>query len=229
MARTYTALQLIDQALTRAEQSGSNFISQNEALDYLNSARAELDEFLYSAYNGDYNLTDYSLTTVANSASYVLPTDFYRLSNVALQEGNRFYSLDRINMREKNRMNNSLSAWPRNAGYRIEGTERITFFPTPNNASTIIITYQPAPAIIIDTSTVIPDYNGYSTFIVDTIAMKVALKMEMYERVGYLKASREEWKKAIIENAQQNDLTQPGKAFIRGDAWWDDDFDGGYW
>jgi hypothetical protein len=74
---------LIEQARQRADQVGSQFVADSEALGYLQLAYQNFyDELVQS--NNTYYLSTFNITLINNQQDYNLPTDFYKLLGVDL-------------------------------------------------------------------------------------------------------------------------------------------------
>ena len=68
----------------RADQVNSQFVSDDELDGYINNSYSELYDIIVSRYDDDYFLKSYSLTVNSGTASYDLPSDFYKARGVDL-------------------------------------------------------------------------------------------------------------------------------------------------
>jgi len=99
MANTTTLLQLRTRALDYADMTGSGFPVTAHVTDYVNDALAELHDVLVNTYD-DYFLKTDSITIVAGTETYALPTDFYKARKLWFLSGNRRFPIPSFSLDE---------------------------------------------------------------------------------------------------------------------------------
>lgn len=126
----------------RADQVNSQFVSDDELDGYINNSYSELYDIIVSRYDDDYFLKSYSLTVNSGTASYDLPSDFYKARGVDLIiSTNESTPLQRYVFADRTR--DSLARYARDVKYRIQGNQ-IYFAPAPDS-NTATLWYIPKP------------------------------------------------------------------------------------
>jgi len=97
MASAATLSDLRARALDYADMTGSNFPVEARVNDYINSAASEMYDILVNAYE-DYFLSTQSITLVAGTENYALPSDFYKAKRVYYLSGGRRFSIHPFNL-----------------------------------------------------------------------------------------------------------------------------------
>lgn len=93
MANTTTALNLWDRALDYADMTGSSFPDVNRKFNLINAAVSALHYAIVNSGSEYVVGTPATVNVVAGTATYALPTDFYKLLKVYRKEGNRRYAV----------------------------------------------------------------------------------------------------------------------------------------
>lgn len=193
----------------KADRENSNFV-EDEELDFMiNGSVAELHDLLVASNSADYSIEEHAFTTVANTDSYPLPTDFYKLKGVDAQITNdKWYSMRPFNFNERNRNNDvtwGLINGP-NIRYRLLG-DSIKFSPAPEANYDIRLWYTPtAPKLVADTDT-LKDLNFYADYVIVDVAIKYLQKEE--SDVSVLMQQKAELKRRIETMANNRDEGQP--------------------
>lgn len=205
-----TLAELKEQARFRADQTNSNFVSDPELVTYINSSIAELQDLLISSYGNDYYVSSSVFNTVANTDSYALPADFYKLLGVdAKINGNDKFSLRPFNFNERNR-NDSFSSWGLMTGpsvrYRIRG-DNLVFSPQPEGIFEITMWYVPLAVKLVDDTDTLADLNQYAEYVIVDAAIKMMQKEE--SDIQVLALQKGALVKRIQEMAQNRDAGQP--------------------
>jgi hypothetical protein len=205
-----TLLELRTQARQLADRENSNFVTDTELNNYVNSAIAELQDLLIAAYGSDYYMSSYNFTTTLNQDAYALPADFYKLCGVdAAITSNEFATLRPFNFNERNR-NDSFATWGLMTGpsirYRLRGNN-LVFSPSPDAPYQIRLWYTPLAVKLVADSDVLADLNQYSDFVIYDAAVKMLIKEESDPTV--LIMEREKCAKRIQEMAQNRDIGEP--------------------
>lgn len=95
MANPATLTDLQTRALDYADMTSSGFPVTARLTDYINDGLAELHEMLAMH---DYLRSTQSITLVAGTEEYSLPSDFYKASRVWLLSGGRRHTVERFNL-----------------------------------------------------------------------------------------------------------------------------------
>lgn len=208
---TITLLQLREQSRQRADMQNSEFITDSELTNYINSSIAELTDLLISCYENDYNISTYSFTTTANVNSYALPADFYKLRGVdtkLLNGSADWYSLRPFNFNERNR--NQDWAWGLMSGpgvrYRLLGGN-LYFSPAPDSAFQCKLWYTPVATKLAADADTLNDLNQYAEYVITDAAIKMLQKEE--SDVSVLVMQKSALVKRIQEMASNRDSGQP--------------------
>lgn len=145
----------------------------------VNGAAAELYDLLVAARGHEYYAADTTLSIVASTAAYALPSDFYQLLSARLEWGTgRFEELVPAGVRERTDYAN-LTYWapftPK--AYRLKGTQTASsqsfeLFPTPSSAVTARVRYIPAFALLANDAATFDGVNGWEKL----IALKAAIE-----------------------------------------------------
>lgn len=204
-----TLAQLRTRARQRADMENSTFVSDSELNFYINSSIAELHDLLVSAYGSDYFLSTHSFSTVASTADYALPADFYKLAGIDAQyNGSDWVALRPFNFNERNR-NQDLSVGTISGPdfrYRIMGSN-IKLAPVPNAVHTIKVWYTPkATELSLDADT-LNDLNQFAEYVIVDAAIKCLQKEE--SDVSVLMAQKAELRRRIEIMAQNRDASEP--------------------
>lgn len=204
-----TLAQLKERARQRSDMENSNFVSDAELTSYINSSVAELHDLLIGAYGEDYFLSEDTFSTVAGTADYALPDDFYKLRGVDISlNGSDYITAKKFNFNERNR-NTDVTWGTRSAPhfrYRLMGSN-IKFSPVPQSAASIKIWYVPtATALTVDADQY-DDLNQYSEYVVVDAAIKMLQKEE--SDVTVLMNQKMALKRRLEEMANNRDIGQP--------------------
>lgn len=177
---------------------------------YINEAAKEFYDLLLAAYGEDYFYASTLTTTVANVATVVLPSNFYKLLGVDATPAGAAHpiALERFNWNERNQRPTLigwdwLSAEPR---YRLRG-DLLWLMPTPDAAYPITVHYVPTLADINDTTNQLDGINGWDEFVVLRAAIKCLAKEE--SDTSALMAELGAAKDRIVSMAPPRDIDKP--------------------
>jgi hypothetical protein len=175
-----TLAQLRTRAQRRADRENSSFVATAEWTDLINEAGAELHDIVVLSFE-DYLLTSGTVSIVAGTQSYALPSDFYKERGVDYTSGGTTYTLRPFLFRERNYyggLGGLVSDDVANLRYQILGSN-IRFVPSPAGSGTVTLWYIPTyTALSADADTISTAYApGWEAFIVLGAAIK-ALKKE---------------------------------------------------
>lgn len=208
-----TLLELRTQARQRADMETSQFITDAELTNYINSSIAELHDILVQEYGEEYNVKESpTFTTAGQAEDYSLSTivgasdDFYKLKGIdAKINGSEWTTLYPFQFAERNKYQTT-GAWSylgmAKIRYRIIGNNlRLT--PIPDDGTSIRIWYAPtATKLTLDADT-LADINQYSEYVIVDAAIKMLQKEESDTQV--LERQKSALKRRIEEAAGNRD------------------------
>lgn len=148
---------ITDNAIDLADMRNSQFINQSgtatsELVRYVNLAYRDLYQQIILAKE-QYFTTTTTFQVTANTASYPLPVNFYKLDGVdlALDNSGRFLTLTPYMFKERNKFRSGLALTVAPYGqiykYMVVGSN-IQFIPLPTQSSNITLWYTPEPQLI---------------------------------------------------------------------------------
>lgn len=158
--RNYTAEQIINRALRRADMENSEFISPEEAFDLLNESYTEMYDLLVTKFEHYYIKDDVFVTLIPGTFSYALPDDFYKGVGVDYQlnvTGTGYITLKPFTEAERNGLTGIMATIP---------------------SGTVKLRYIPAPAIFTDPADLIDGVSGWETLLVVNMAIAMRIKEE---------------------------------------------------
>lgn len=178
---TVTLAQLRTNARNRADMANSQFASDSELNSLINSSANELWDLLVSTVE-DYGLTSSTISVVAGTDTYSLPSNFYKLRGVDLVvDGNgNAVTLKPFNFAERNAYlftptwNVVGLSYLR---YHVVGNS-IRFVPVPNQAQTVKLWYIPVLTQMSADGDTLDGVNGFEEYVVVDAARKLRVKEE---------------------------------------------------
>lgn len=210
------------QAQQRADRVNSNFVSLPEWNQYINQSMYELYDLMVTLYEDYFVATPVSfqsdgttflfdlpngVLTFQNgiSGSNFVPRPFYKLTGVDLalnNAANAYVTVNKFNFSDRNRF-----VYPNTAStiygvfnlqYRLLGTNKIEFIPTPSSGQRIRLWYIPRlQALLQDTDVTDMGISGWIEYVI-VRAAKYALDKEesdttkLDEQIQWLKTRIEE-------------------------------------
>jgi hypothetical protein len=207
---TITLAQLRTGARQRADMENSEFITDSELTNYVNSEIAELKDLLISAYDSDYDLQSVTFSTANGTSTYALPNGtnysaapaFYKLRGVDAQIGSEWKTLSPFNFNERNK--NAESAWDEfcDPRYRLAGSN-LMFSPAPTGVYSVKLWYIPVATKLSADGDTLDDLNQYSEYVMVGAAIKMLIKEESDPTV--LMAQKAALAQRIVTMAQNRD------------------------
>lgn len=185
--KTVTLLQLRTDARLYADQrvaSETNaFITATELTRLINLQIGELYDMLVAARGHEHYATSGTVSVVAGTAGYNLPSDFYQLQAVNLEwASDDVEPVEPLNHQQDIWLHQNYSyswqRWSRKA-YRLRGSQ-IVFYPTPTSAVTARLYYVPT---FTDLSADADTFNGVNGW-EKVVALGVAIEMLEIEESG---------------------------------------------
>ncbi len=216
MAKNVTLAQLRTDARLYADQrhgGATPFISDPELNRLLNSKLAELYDKLVDAGGHEYYASESTVSVVASTSTYTLPSDFYRMISVVAEwSSNDFQELDDLSSVSHAPDYQNFGNWGSGGlqGYRLRAGN-IRLYPTPTKATTLRLQYVPAcPTFALDADT-FDGVNGWEKLVTLGTALEMriieqndfadiaGLYAEQLERVDALAAKRDNHPKRVVE------------------------------
>lgn len=207
-----TLANLKTQTRQRADIENSNFITDAELLTYINKSIAELHDVLTQKFGNDYFASSTTVSLVAGTDSYNLPSDFFKLLGVDLQLTTSDYvTLKKFEFNERNRIQNSLLRGVYGSSYfryRLRGSQ-IWISPVPTGSESLRVWYVPLPTQLASDSDTLDGVNGWEEYVIIDSAIK-CLEKEESDTQG-LQIRKEQMKKRIEEAAGNRDAAFPAR------------------
>lgn len=192
------------------QPSSGGFAVDARVYDYINHALSELWDILVTHYE-DYGRATQTLTLVAGTESYAMPTDYLKTLKVFYLSGGNRYVLQRFHLDELDKLSElhmppSLDEY--RLRYRMLG-KSMYFAPKPLRAGTVehwYVTQAPqfdpaVPSGVIDT--IVP--VGWEEFLITSAAHRLLVREDNAAQGGVLQL-KEAAKQRIIEAAATRDI-----------------------
>lgn len=186
----FTIQNIVDTAIDLADMRNSAFIDTTgingtavtEILRYVNLAYRDLYQQIVSSKEFYFTIAT-NISIVSGTASYNLPSDFYKLDGVdmALDSSGRYLTLKPFGFMERNKFRSglALTVAPYGQVFRyIVVANTIQFIPLPSQACTIQLWYTPEPVNISSLATTLTLPIGSDEYMSLYIACAMLAKEE---------------------------------------------------
>jgi len=198
MASTATLGDLRARALDYADMTGSNFPVEARVNDYINSAASEFYDLLVDSYE-DYFLSTQTITLVAGTGNYALPSDFYKAKRVYYLAGGRRFSIHPFNLEA------------------LDGAKT-----SPLTAGTCELWYVPEMQLMVNDSDTVssiipPMIKGWPDYIALGAAIRLLIREE--SDPSALMAEKKMMQNRIISLAEPRDAGIPDSVQDIGHRW----------
>ena len=209
MARSTNRAKIRERARLYSDQPDTGVITDAKANLLINDARAELYDMLVALAGPEYFQTvSTAITTVAGTATYALPADFYDSAGFFLNWGtDRIEPVGKLtSVADLYRFNGiSFDEWGSKAFFLRPA--HIEIFPTPTSAVATILRYIPACPELTDDSTTFDGYNGWDRL----VALRVAVEMRIIAGLssGELAGLYEQEKQRVTDMATERVQNEP--------------------
>lgn len=186
--------------------------------EFVNSAMCEVWDLLVNTWEDYYLKEDTSFMTMNGVEQYGLPSDFYKLRRVEIQEGagatSRFRKLRPAGLERLNRLRDESGEPIR---YHLRGVNNaapppdfipvIVLAPTPVAAQTLRYTYIPVAQQLVSGTDTWDGINGYD----ELVTQRALLKADMRENVMTTEREREiaRLEQRVISSAPSRDAGEP--------------------
>lgn len=175
--RNFTWAQIRTKIRQRTNKEKSQFVTDTEIDGLMEESLANLHSLLV-LQNENYKISSTTITTVAGTADYALPADFFKLRGVdALDSTYGSYPLKQLNWEDRHI---STTIYPGNInliGYTFYNNN-LRLLPTPQDVKNITVYYIPAAPVYVSDATTIDGVNGWETYIVYDVASTILMKEE---------------------------------------------------
>jgi len=158
-------------AQQRADMENSQFITADEWRRMINRSYAELyDLIVTSANSEDYFLKSSTISLVSGTATYDLPTDFYKSRGVDLNTSGSKVPLRRYNFSERNA--GGLLSTAADMRYHIQANS-IVFNPAPSSNDTVTMFYIASPRKFQEYTTTAIGRGTSTTWTIGTHSLQI--------------------------------------------------------
>lgn len=194
----YSAKTMVDRVLSLFGDSGAEFVSREEVLEYINELLEKATQEAVLA-TGRYNIKTHTFTVQSGVSDYILPSNFLMEKGIKISTdgGNNFnYSAVQRNWDSLGTTINTNVKY----GYIISDGVLHLENPTPSNSSDIVkVYYVEVPSLLSDPSDTLPNpfINASAMFIKYGVAMCL-LKDKKMEEYGTLRNESEDRLKSHI-------------------------------
>lgn len=188
MAKTVSLTTLRSRVRIRYDAvNDTTAVTDAEIDQYINDALQEYYDLVIAAFSDDYFAKSGTITTASGTATYTLPSDFYKLIYVDIGISSQTYSMKKFTVAERN----MYKSYPAASGanypcmYRLIGgladgtSDQIEFIPTPSGVYTVTLRYVPAYPTLSSGSDVINVLPGGDVYIVEAACAKIAQREEV--------------------------------------------------
>jgi len=167
-------------ARERADQEGSQFITDTELDTYVNASAAELYDILVSRFV-DYYLESFVYTVASGSDVIPLPTNFYKLRGLDVSGGGgRWLTVSAYNFAQRNDDTADLRIINRAAQrirHRVQAGS-VKLIPADQAVGNYQVWYVPRMPTLVATTDAFDGINGWEEYVVVDAAIKMMQKEE---------------------------------------------------
>ena len=206
MARSRALSEMVDEAYRLTDTEGEeDRHPRPEVIRWVNKGLLELYDLLVEARGRDYYRASASITLVAGTVDYPLPSDFYKLVSLRNETGGALQPYDPAQDAELRDGSIQYSASPRY--YQLRGAN-VTMLPTPGSG-TVVVDYVPAFADLTTETATFDGVSGWEDYASLWAAKRIATKNEDYELVGVLSQEMAALGERIAKLAPKRDAGAP--------------------
>ena len=207
MTRSYSVATLKTRIRRRSNQEGSKFITDDELLEYIDSAACELYDILVTNY-ADYFIDFANFNTVAGTNIYSLPANFYKLRAMDQVYNGESENIDKFPFEDRNLFLKTTFRPPvdSNLKYCIMG-QTVLLLPTPTLATSITLWYVPVMPKLTNDSQLVAGFSGWEEVIISECCARIAIKAEE-DPAPHFRA-KEKVIERIVLASRQRDVGSP--------------------
>lgn len=195
--------ELIEEAQDRADQLGSDFISEVGWKRYINKGLGDLYDLLVANYGDDYfTVTGPEVSVAASAGEIPLPSDFYKLVGIERKNGGCWVTLNDFQFAERSLIyENNCS--PR---YCLQA-DKMLLRPEKHSAVTVRFIYIKEFSKLSDLSDTFNFKSSWDDFVICKAALKARDKEE--GDVSVIAAELQKAEANIIKMAPNRDANRP--------------------
>lgn len=212
-----TLLELRTQIRERTDKVDSDYVTDSELNNYINSSIAEFHDILIQSYGSDYSVDSVEFSLSSGQGNYelvdipvgslTLKDVLYKIRSVDVRlNGDDWFNVKQFNFNERNKLQ-SASVWNllglTNLRYRLVGS-KIIFSPEPDSNVDARVWYIPKSIKLVDDTDELDDVNYWSEYIITDACIKILQKEESDTTV--LQQQKINLKRRIEEAANNRDV-----------------------
>lgn len=228
MAYSVTLADLRAACLDQADEQGYGYIDNTQLDRMINRSYARLYSRMAKLAEDDYTVVA-TITTVASTEQYSLPTDYLALRHIEADVGGD----DPVRLRRFSLTDRPLLTGTWAPGqmicYRVVGPDKVRFLPVPTGAHVVTVFYIPAPKRIVstisdgDTEIALVDVrSGWDDWIMYDVVAKIGLKQEQ-DAATPIALRDDVWKEEIAPFVGTQDEADPETVLDAEGDWSIDD------
>ena len=188
MARSYQWSEIRNRIRQRVNKEKSQFVTDSEINGLMEEAYATMYNKLVNT-NENYFITSTTISLVAGTANYDLPTDFFKLKGIDISRNGFLYPMNLVPWDHRNKYQVTTSYQSTPIDYMFYGNQ-IRFLPIPNAGFSVTAYYIPAPPVYVSDSTLIDGVAGFEKYIIYSVASIIRAKEEKSTQDFDYKASQ---------------------------------------
>lgn len=188
MARSYTWAELRTRIRQKTNKEKSQFVTDSEIDSLIEESYSVMYNKLVST-NENYFISSTTVSLVANTHTYALPSDFFKLKGVDISRNGVLYQLGLLPWENRNKYQSLSATFTSIPTEYMFYNNSLRFVPTPNSGYTATIYYIPAPPRYISDATTIDGVAGFEKYIVNYCAACIRDKEEKDSSIFMNKAA----------------------------------------
>jgi hypothetical protein len=196
--------------------TGSTFVTDAELDVWINEGAQKLYELLLKAYDEDYWETSSTISVVAGTSEYSLPSTFFKLLGFDMDMNGQTISLKPYTRAERNAFKNRLPIFANVPRYKLTGAAKVRFLPVPVVAATVTCWYLPilpvtgSVGVLTNATDTIDFLDGWERYIPCYAAIQMLNKEESDSRP--LQQQLQIMEQELKEIALERDVGSPHSA-----------------
>lgn len=186
----------------------NDYVDDDELNDYINTSIGWIHGMkTQSGLSYDESEEPYTTTT---SPTYPLPDDFYAPIGVDVLINGYWWSILKLEQRERNMFQNTSNTYP--SAYRIVG-ENLVLYPTPGAGQSVKLIYVPSPTVLVDDEDTYDFGNTWNELLEVDCCIKLLQKEE--SATGGFERRKQELLDRIRVEVEHRALTEPHRVVER--------------
>lgn len=178
------------------------FLPDNDALEYVASSCAELQEEVAHAEPLRY-YSSANITVTAGTPTYQLPADYFQMQSVLVEDSSAQDGFSPLGMANYNdRYPTSHCGVDKlSTGWLIRGADTLELVPTPVWSGTVRVEYNPTTSGVFQLSDTFNFINGWHEFVVNDVCAKIRGGEEELSAKAFI-LERDRALKRVIKNSR---------------------------